>query len=135
MKMFASRFVLAMMLLPSAAALAAPLPAPLRAEVNGLLDHLQSSGCQFNRNGSWYAAGEARAHLQSKLEYLEGKDAIHSTEQFIELGASTSSVSGKPYQVRCAGKPTVNSKDWLIDALKTQRSANTSAKSTSGSSK
>ena len=95
MKMFASRLVLATMLLPGGAALAAPLPAPLRAEVNGLLDHLQSSGCEFNRNGSWYAAGEARAHLQSKLEYLEGKDTIHSTEQFIELGASTSSMSGK----------------------------------------
>jgi len=104
-----------LLILASVASLvtAAPLPPPARAEVDALLTRLQSSGCEFNRNGSWYSGTEAKAHLLKKLDYLEGKDLVKTAEQFIEQGASTSSMSGKPYLVRCAGKAPVESGQWL----------------------
>jgi hypothetical protein len=88
----------------STAAGAAPAAAPVRAEIDALLGKLQASGCQFNRNGSWYSGTEARSHLLRKLEYFEDKGNVQNTEQFIELAASKSSSSGKPYQVKC-GSP------------------------------
>ncbi|KQV96256.1 YfeK family protein [Pelomonas sp. Root1237] len=102
---------------------AAPLPPVARAEVDALLTRLQASGCEFNRNGSWYAGAEARAHLLKKLEVLEGKDMVQTAEQFIERGAATSSMSGKPYLVRCAGKAPVESAQWLKAELQQVRAA------------
>jgi Family of unknown function (DUF5329) len=105
------------------AATAAPLPAAARAEVDALLDRLQTSGCEFNRNGSWHAGADARGHLLKKLDYLEGKDLVKTTEQFIERGASASSLSGKPYLVRCAGQAPVESARWLTAELQQLRTA------------
>jgi hypothetical protein len=102
-------------------AAAAPLPPPARAEVDALLTRLQASGCEFNRNGSWYTGAEARAHLLKKLDVLEGKDLVKTAEQFIERGASTSSMSGQPYLVRCAGKAPVESARWLTSELQQLR--------------
>ena len=86
------------------------------------MQRLQGSGCQFNRNGSWYSGGEARDHLLQKLDYLERKDMVHSSEQFIALGASESSMSGKPYLVRCGSAAPVESKQWLSAELLAMRS-------------
>lgn len=102
---------------------AEPLPAPARAEVDALLARLESSGCDFNRNGTWYTAADAKAHLLRKLDYLEGNNLIRTTEQFIELGASQSSASGKPYLVRCGKAAPVDSRTWLLGELKTVRSS------------
>ncbi|MBW8847805.1 MAG: DUF5329 domain-containing protein [Burkholderiales bacterium] len=107
----------------AATASAAPMPAPARAEVDALLSRLQSSGCEFNRNGSWYVGAEAKAHLLKKLDYLEGKDMVQTAEQFIARGASSSSMSGKPYLVRCAGKAPVESARWLRGELQQLRAA------------
>lgn len=113
-----------LLLLGSAgAASAAPLPPTARAEVDALLTRLQSSGCEFNRNGSWYTGAEARAHLLKKLDYLEGKDMVATAEQFIARGASGSSMSGKPYLVRCAGRAPVESGPWLKAELQAARAA------------
>ena len=101
---------------------AGSLPAAAKAEVNTLLTRLQTSGCDFNRNGSWYTGAEAKAHLLKKLDYLDGKNAVQTTEQFIELGASSSSASGKAYQVRCAGAAAVEAGPWLKGELKAVRS-------------
>ena len=102
--------------------MAGSLPAAAKAEVNTLLTRLQTSGCDFNRNGSWYTGAEAKAHLLKKLDYLDGKNAVQTTEQFIELGASSSSASGKAYQVRCAGAAAVDAGPWLKGELKAVRS-------------
>lgn len=103
---------------------AAPLSSGAHAEVESLLNKLQSSGCQFNRNGSWHTGAEAKTHLLRKLDYLEGKDAIRSAEQFIALSASTSSSSGKPYLVRCGLNSTPQeSAAWLNAELKALRAA------------
>ncbi len=69
-----------------------------------------------------YSGAEAKAHLLKKLDYLDGKNAVQTTEQFIELGASSSSASGKAYQVRCAGAAAVDAGPWLKGELKALRS-------------
>lgn len=117
------RALFALLLSLSAVATAAPLPPAARAEVDALLNRLQSSGCEFNRNGSWHAGADAKAHLLKKLDYLEGKNLVKTAEQFIEKGASASSVSGKPYLVRCAGKAPVESAAWLTAELQRVRAA------------
>jgi len=98
-------------------------PSPAHAEIDALLGRLASSGCEFNRNGSWYPGAEARTHLQRKLGYLEDKDAVPTTEKFIELGASTSSSSGKPYLVKCGNAAPVDSGAWLRTQLTAMRAA------------
>ena len=80
------------------------------------------AGRAFIRNGSEYPAAEARAHLQKKLDYRERKDLVASSEDFIERAATQSSLSGKPYQVRCATQ-TRNSADWLNQELRRLRQA------------
>lgn len=100
-----------------AAAFAAPTPAPIRAEIDALLSMLQSSGCEFNRNGTWHSGADAKDHLMRKLDYIEGKTTLKSTEQFIELAAAKSSFSGKPYQVRCGAEAAVESQQWLNEQL------------------
>ena len=65
------------------AATAAPWSPAARAEIDGLLARLVASGCEFNRNGRWYAASEAKSHLSQKLKYLEDRGMVQTTEQFI----------------------------------------------------
>ena len=102
------------------AAAADPAPPAARAEINALLAKLQASACDFNRNGTWYGADQARSHLQTKLNYLEDHNAVQTAEQFIELAATGSSMSGKPYLVRCgAAAAPVESKAWLTIELNT----------------
>jgi hypothetical protein len=101
--------------------LAAPTAPAVRAEIDQLLARLEVSGCRFNRNGSWYPAAEAKTHLLRKLEYFEGRSGVASTEQFIELAASRSSVSGKPYLVQCASAAAVKSGEWLTLRLQEMR--------------
>jgi hypothetical protein len=102
---------------------AAPLPPTTRAEIDALLPRLQSSGCEFNRNGNWHAGAEAKAHLLKKLDYLERKDMVQTAEQFIERGASGNSMSGTPYLVRCADRVPVESALWLKAELQQLRAA------------
>ena len=102
---------------------AAPLAPAVRAEISALLTSLERSGCEFSRNGSWHSGSEAKTHLLRKLQYLEDKDAISTTEQFIERGASSSSSTGKPYLVRCPGAATVESKQWLMARLAAARAS------------
>jgi hypothetical protein len=107
----------------SITALAAPAPPAVHSEIDALFVKLQAPGCQFNRNGSWYSGADAQAHLRKKMDYLEGKNMVKTTEDFITLGAATSSSSGKPYLVRCGESQPVESKVWLNDQLKVLRQA------------
>ena len=75
-----------------------------RKEIEGLLAFVENSGCQFIRNGSEHSPGDARKHLQKKLDYLENKGLVDSPEDFIARAASESSLSGKAYQVNCQGQ-------------------------------
>jgi hypothetical protein len=107
----------------AAASGAAPLSPAVRTEIDGLISKLEASGCDFNRNGTWYPAADAKSHLLLKLKYLEDRGMVRSTEQFIELAASASSVSGEPYLVRCGNGVPVQSRMWLLSQLQAMRSA------------
>jgi hypothetical protein len=107
----------------AAAGNAASLSPAARAEIDALLSGLEASGCELNRNGTWYPATEARPHLLRKLKYLENKGLVQSTEQFIELAASSSSTTGKPYLVKCGGGTPVQSGPWLRSQLQMVRSS------------
>jgi hypothetical protein len=104
-------------------ACAAP-PVIAQTEINYLLGFIESSACEFFRNGSWYEAKRAAAHLRDKYAMLATGDRIQTAEDFIEEAATQSSLSGRPYQVRCGSDQLVGSNQWLRDALKRYR-ANT----------
>ena len=82
-------------------------------EIEQLITALGVSGCDFQRNGSWYTATKAEAHLRRKYDWLLRTRHGRQAEQFIERAASQSSMSGRAYQVRCPGKPVVTSSSWL----------------------
>jgi len=101
---------------------AAPTPPAVRAEIDGLMARLSASNCQFERNGSWHTAAEARTHMLRKLDYIEKRrETLGSAEQFIEYAASKSSFSGKPYRVKCGNAEPVTSSEWLNRELKALR--------------
>ena len=93
--------------------------ATTRAEIAHLLEYLQASGCQFQRNGSWYPSARAASHLNQKYEYLLKKGLVTNAESFIERAASESSASGKPYSVKCGNAAALPSAVWLRDELQT----------------
>lgn len=109
--------------LGTALAGAAPTAAGVRAEIDGLLARLQASDCQFDRNGTWYSGAEAKDHLLRKLSAIEGRTTVGSAEQFIELAASRSSTTGRPYAVRCGGQASAPSQQWLTQQLAALRAA------------
>jgi Family of unknown function (DUF5329) len=104
-------------------AAASPTSPPVRAEIEALLARLEASGCQFHRNGSWHSPSEARSHLLRKLEYIEDKGTVQSTEQFIEIAAAKSSWSGNPYRVKCGAEAAVESQQWLSRQLTVLRAS------------
>lgn len=109
------------LLVACAATSQAATPPPVRAEIDALLGRLAGSGCRFERNGDWHEAAAARSHLLRKLEAIEGRTAVASTERFIELAATQSSSTGRAYQVQCAGAAPQPSAAWLTAQLKTLR--------------
>jgi hypothetical protein len=112
-------WVLMLTLIP--VALAAPPPVAL-AEITYLLEFVNNSGCGCYRNGTWYDSKKARAHLQSKYEVLAGGGGISTAEDFIDRAATTSSLSGRPYEVRCRDGVTITSSQWLRGVLERCRS-------------
>lgn len=53
----------------SAALAEKPTPAATQ-EIEHLISHLKNSGCEFQRNGSWYDSAKAADHLRGKYDYL-----------------------------------------------------------------
>jgi hypothetical protein len=92
-------------------------------EIEHLLRYLAESKCAFNRNGAWYSATEARAHLEEKYRYLKRRSAVVTAEDFLAHAATASSISGQPYQVRCEGMAPVATAAWLEAELRRYRAA------------
>ena len=89
-------------------------------EIRGLLDFVEHSECKFVRNGEAFPGPEARAHLEKKLNYLEDKNKVNSAEDFIDLAATKSSMSGRDYEVRCP-EGAQPASAWLKRELQRQR--------------
>ena len=118
---------LAAMCLFLVGAVRAALPPAAAMEVNYLLKQVESSGCEFYRNGSWYDAAHAMAHLRVKFDYLVAKNMIATAEDFIDKAASMSSLSGKVYRVKFPGGAEIESGQWLRSVLERYRAANGAA--------
>ncbi|GAC1459024.1 MAG: hypothetical protein PVSMB6_18450 [Steroidobacteraceae bacterium] len=101
-------------------------PPEAQAEINYLLQYVKTSGCEFYRNGSWFDAGRAQAHLRQKYELAKGA-GINSAEDFIEQTATKSSLSGQPYKVRCGGGEPITANQWLHAALAALRTGTAAA--------
>ena len=117
------RFVATAALAVSASAVSAAPTTKAQREIDGLIAALGDSGCEFERNGSWHDANKARAHLQKKYDYLRKRGMADTAELFIERGASKSSMSGKPYRVRCPNKAVDTAAHWFEQRLQMLRTA------------
>ncbi len=107
-------------LLAPAKSWAAPSP-KAKQEIDALIAALPASKCEFQRNGKWYGAADARSHLQRKYDYLLKKNLVDTAEQFIERAASQSSMSGREYRVRCPGQGVQSSAAWFRAQLQRLR--------------
>ena len=90
-------------------------------EIRALIAVLAQSPCRFQRNGSWYDAPRAAAHLQRKYDYARRRQLAGDAETFIDQAATRSSFSGRPYRVACAGQPEVDAGDWFRARLASLR--------------
>lgn len=105
-----------LLLLAAGAAAADPSPradAAAEAEIERLISSLAHSGCEFERNGRWYDAARAMAHLRRKYDWLHKRDLAPTAELFIERAASRSSRSGQAYRVRCAAAAVEPAATWF----------------------
>ena len=92
-------------------------PTKVQTEVNFLLGYVEGSGCEFYRNGIWHDSRAAQGHLRDKYNYLVAHGLINTTEEFVERAATSSSLSGLAYEVRCRGSAAVTSSLWLRQEL------------------
>ena len=87
--------------------------------MNHLLAFVRNSGCIINRNGTDHPADKGISHIENKYDYF--RDDISSTEEFIEMSATKSTMSGDYYMVTCPGKRTIKTQNWLLEELKKYR--------------
>ena len=113
----AAAAALAVSLSSAAVTARAEVPSTAKAEIDHLLTFVASSGCEFYRNGTWYDGKKGQSHLQDKFSWLQGRDMIKQTADFIALAATESSLSHQAYKVRCNGGVEVESAKWLNDEL------------------
>lgn len=93
----------------------AEVPDEQRHEVEHLLNFVASTSCIINRNGSLHTGPEALSHIRKKYTYF--RDKITSTEKFIELAASKSTLSGNVYTVQCKDRKVITTQEWLFEEL------------------
>jgi hypothetical protein len=91
-----------------------PSYAGMDAEIEHLLNYIETADCTFNRNGTIHDNRDAAAHIRKK--YANTKRWIKTTEDFIRYAATKSSITGRPYQVICDGVETPTA-DWLAKEL------------------
>ena len=93
----------------------ADVPKPQKAEVAHLLLFVANTNCVVIRNGDEHKGPEAVKHIKKKYKHFKKK--IDSTEDFIRLSASKSTMSGKAYQVKCPTLEVITTEQWLLKEL------------------
>jgi hypothetical protein len=88
-------------------------------EIAHLLTYVKNTSCKYIRNGDAHDGVTAEKHIQKKYDYY--KDDICSTEDFIRLSATKSTMFGRKYYIKCAGDPKVESRIWLLKELERYR--------------
>ena len=94
----------------------------MNAEIEHLLSYVENTECLYERNGTMHKGKDAVEHIKKKYNYF--KDKIDSTEKFIELSATKSTMSGKYYMILCKDKLPVKSQEWLLRELESYRTKN-----------
>ena len=84
-------------------------------KIEFLKTKLISSNCKFERNGKVYTGAKAVKHIDKKYDHFIKE--IDSAEKFIELTASKSTISDKPYYILCEGSEKTKSSAWLNQKL------------------
>jgi len=84
-----------------------------------LLDFVSKSDCTFIRNGVPHNGREAASHFRAKYEHFVSE--IKTPEDFIQMSATKSMVSGKPYFVKTADGTIIPCAEWLGKALEDYR--------------
>jgi hypothetical protein len=107
----------ALAIMSLASAVRALAPSIAQVEISQLLAAVGTSGCEFNRNGSWYDATIAESHLRDKYQLLLTRGDITTAETFIDNVATRSSLTGIPYKLRCLGGAEFQLSLWLRDEL------------------
>jgi hypothetical protein len=83
--------------------------------IQHLIAYVSGSDLRFVRNATEYTPLEAAAHMEKKYRHF--RDDIETADDFIELCATKSLLSGKPYQViDRQGNESLTS-DWLRTEL------------------
>lgn len=98
----AGRFVATLAGVLFAFAVAAGPGPEASAEIDRLLAFIRDSTCGFVRNGREYRSERAYRHVRRKFDYFF--EQIESAEDFIELAATRSTQSGRPYEFVCNGE-------------------------------
>jgi len=93
--------------------------ADMQKEIDHLLQFVEHTECQYERNGQWHSGKEAAEHIKIKYNYF--KNRIDSAEKFVELSATKSTMSGKFYFVHCPNRPKLKSQEWLLHELNNYR--------------
>ena len=84
-------------------------------EIDHLLLYVQNTKCIYIRNGDSHSGKDAKKHIQRKYNYFY--DDIESSEDFIRLSATKSTMSGNKYYIACPNKAKVESSKWLLEEL------------------
>lgn len=113
------RLLPALLLAWSSLALAAP-SADEHATITTLIQRVeQMTTLSFMRNGTAHNSVEAAQHMQAKYAYF--KEKITSAEDFIDLCASRSEMTGKPYKVKIGDAAPRDAGDFLREELRAVR--------------
>ena len=83
--------------------------------INHLFEYIRESNCTFIRNDKEYDANAAAEHIRKKYDHFKNK--IHTPEDFIELCATKSLLSGRPYFVKCRDGVLIRCAEWLKKEL------------------
>ena len=94
----------------------------LDATVQYLIAYVKESDVIFERNTSRYNGREAAQHINKKYQHF--KDDIDTPEKFIELCATGSMMTGKPYLIITPQGEQLPSSEWLNTELAVYRLRN-----------
>ncbi len=97
----------------------------LDATIQYLITYVAESDVTFIRNSTRYKGSEAAQHIDRKYRHF--KDDIDTPEKFIELSATGSLMTGKPYMIITKQGKQLPSGEWLNAALQDYRLRNQSA--------
>ena len=89
--------------------------AQVDATIRYLIDRVAGSELTFVRNDTPYTPDRAAGHMEKKYRHF--RDDIDSAEDFIELCASRSLMSGEPYRVIDRNGKQRLTADWLRSLL------------------